>query len=195
MSGHNIDYEARKAARLARKIPGQFGERESEYLYKLARQKGNLVEIGALFGRSTSVMVQASKIFSAHLTTIDPFFKTPNTDQLSSPELWRSNLIGEGLEPPDLLHMKSHEAASVYDKDISLVFIDGGHNYETVKEDIEDWSPKVKVGGIMALHDMYMPHLNGITRAVNEWWLEMFETRAWKIEGMVGYTISFRRFA
>ena len=162
-------------------------------MYRLARRKGNLVEIGALFGRSTSVLVQAAKVFGAHLTTVDPFYKTPNTDLTSSPEMWRENLKKVGLEPPDLLYMESHKAASVYDKEISLAFIDGGHNYETVKQDIEDWTPKIIVTGVVVFHDMYMPHISGVTKAVNEWWLEVYESRAWRIEGMINYTIAFRR--
>ena len=179
--------------KVAMGIPGQFGEKEAEYLYHLAKRKGNIVEIGALFGRSTAILVQAAKAFGAHVTTVDPFYKTPNTDLISSPEVWRGNLIKVGLEPPDLLHMESHKAASIYNEEISLAFIDGGHNYETVKQDIEDWTPKIKVSGLVVFHDMYMPHIKGVTRAVNEWWLEMFETREWRIEGMVNYTIAFRK--
>jgi len=177
----------------AMQIPGQFNKEEAEFLLKLASRKGNLVEIGALFGRSTAVLVEATKAYGAHLTTIDPFYKTPNTNLRSSPEVWRANLINIGLEPPELLHMESHEASRVYDKEISLVFIDGGHNYETVKQDIEDWTPRVKETGIVVFHDMYLPHVIGVTKAVNEWWLEMFESRMWKIIGMVHYTIAFRK--
>ena len=177
----------------AMQIPGQFNEIETEFLYNLARRKGNIVEIGALFGRSTSVLVEAARIFGAHVTTVDPFYKTPNTDLISSPKVWRKNLKSVGLEPPELLHMESHEASKIYDKEISLVFIDGGHNYETVKQDIEDWVPKVKVTGSVVFHDMYMPHIKGVTQAVNEWWLNEFENRTWKLDGMVHYTIAFRK--
>lgn len=34
------------------------------------------------------------------------------------------------------------------------VFIDGNHSYEYVKKDLENYWPKVKVGGIVALHDV-----------------------------------------
>mgnify|MGYP003137834580 CR=1 FL=1 len=34
------------------------------------------------------------------------------------------------------------------------VFIDGNHSYEYVKKDLENYLPKVKEGGIIALHDV-----------------------------------------
>ena len=49
----------------------------------------------------------------------------------------------------------SSETASMMYEDDSLdfVFIDGNHQYEYVKADIEAWLPKIKVGGILAGHD------------------------------------------
>lgn len=196
MIGDKILNESKIAGMIAAKIDGQIREKEAAFLYRMARRKGNIVEIGCLFGRSTSAIAQGAEVFGAEVTSIDPFFKTPNTDKLSSPELWEKNLKKQGLKVPTLMAMKSHEAAALYDKEISFLFIDGGHNYETVKQDIEDWVPKVKITGVVALHDMFMPHLDGITRAVTEWWLSVFdaEAPAWKLEGMVGHTIAFRRY-
>jgi len=196
-NGHSIAYESRQAARLAMKIDGQIRETEAAYLYKLARRKGNLVEIGCLFGRSTSALVQGASVFGAEVTSVDPFYKTPNTDKLSSPEIWRSNLKSQGFEPPELLVMTSHEAATIYDKEISFLFVDGGHSYADVRQDIADWLPKIKVSGYIAFHDMFMPHIKGVTRAVTEWWLSVFDIKntTWKYEQMVDFMIAFRRVA
>lgn len=196
MINQSIVAESALAGVIATKIPGQIREEEAAFLYRLARRKGNIVEIGCLFGRSTSAIAQGAEVFGADVTSIDPFFKTPNTDKRSSPEVWEKNLKKQGLKIPELMAMKSHEASAHYDKEISFLFIDGGHSYETVKQDIEDWVPKVKVTGVVALHDMFMPHLDGITRAVIEWWLDVFDAKnpAWKLEGMVRHTIAFRRY-
>lgn len=177
------------------KIPGQIREDEAAFLYRQARRKGHMVEIGCLFGRSTSVLVRAASVFAAHLTTIDPFFKTPNTKTDASPELWRKNLQDQGLTPPDLLQMTSHEAAKLYKNEISFLFIDGGHNYETVRQDIEDWVPMVRETGVVAFHDMFAPHIDGVTKAVSEWWLSEYENKEmkWALEAMDNFTIAFRR--
>ncbi len=42
---------------------------------------------------------------------------------------------------------------SVPDDSFDAVFIDGNHSYEYVKKDLENYYPKVKDGGIIALHD------------------------------------------
>ena len=38
--------------------------------------------------------------------------------------------------------------------EFDAVFIDGNHSYEYVKKDLENYWPKVKPGGIVALHDV-----------------------------------------
>jgi hypothetical protein len=62
------------------------------------------------------------------------------------------------------------------DESLDFVFIDAGHDYEQVKEDIREWSKKVKIGGLVSGHD-YIGKLHGITygviQAVNEWVEEM----------------------
>lgn len=197
MTEFSLTYESFAAAKKSMKISGQIREEEAAFLYRMARRKGQIVEIGCLFGRSTSALAQAATAFGAEVISIDPFIPTANTNQHSSPEVWKKNLERLGLQPPRLLAMTSHDAVELVDDEIAFLFIDGGHSYETVQQDIEDWVPKVKMGGVVAFHDMFMPHLDGIARAVTEWWLEAFDAKApaWKLEGMVGHTIAFRRFA
>lgn len=48
-----------------------------------------------------------------------------------------------------------------------LVFIDADHSYESVKQDIGLWIPKVRSGGILCGHDYGHPW-KGVIRAVNE---------------------------
>lgn len=44
-------------------------------------------------------------------------------------------------------------ASQFADNSIDFVYLDGDHKYEPVKEEIEAWYPKVKIGGILAGHD------------------------------------------
>lgn len=44
-------------------------------------------------------------------------------------------------------------AATVPDRSLDFTYIDANHSYESVLDDLRAWSPKVKVGGIIAGHD------------------------------------------
>lgn len=53
-----------------------------------------------------------------------------------------------------MLRMKGHQAVDLFDDySLDFVYIDANHTYESVKEDINLWYPKVKINGIVAGHD------------------------------------------
>lgn len=68
------------------------------------------------------------------------------------------------------IRLTSVDAAKLYhDKSLDFVFIDADHSYEAVKEDINVWLPKLKLGGILAGHDFNPATLHGgVERAVTE---------------------------
>jgi predicted O-methyltransferase YrrM len=47
----------------------------------------------------------------------------------------------------------SYEAVEGWRDEIDFLFIDGDHSYEGVSRDWRDWTPHVKVGGHVVLHD------------------------------------------
>lgn len=53
------------------------------------------------------------------------------------------------------------------DRTVGLVYIDGLHDYESVRRDIELWMPKVHSGGILSGHDYCNDH-PGVMKAVQE---------------------------
>ena len=53
------------------------------------------------------------------------------------------------------------------DKSIDFIYIDGEHDYESVKKDIELYLPKLKDSGIIGGHD-FSTQWPGVRRAVNE---------------------------
>lgn len=57
------------------------------------------------------------------------------------------------LRMASVLASKSFEPAFV-----DMVFIDGEHDYQSVKADIEAWAPKVKPRGILCGHDYTQAH-------------------------------------
>jgi hypothetical protein len=54
------------------------------------------------------------------------------------------------------------------DNGLAAVFIDADHSYESVRDDIAAWLPKVRPGGVLAGHDFNDPAWPGVTQAVRE---------------------------
>ena len=55
------------------------------------------------------------------------------------------------------------------DESLDMIFIDANHSFDRVKEDIENWSKKVRKGGIVSGHDYNHPNFPGVTVVVNDW--------------------------
>lgn len=67
------------------------------------------------------------------------------------------------------IRLESKQAVKcIEDNELDLVYIDASHSYENVKQDIELWFPKIKVGGIICGHDYDSINSPGVVRAVNE---------------------------
>jgi predicted O-methyltransferase YrrM len=58
-------------------------------------------------------------------------------------------------------------AEKIKDRRLDFVFIDANHSYKSVKQDIEAWLPKVRIGGLLTGHD-FTPQFEGLQRAVEE---------------------------
>lgn len=94
--------------------------------------------------------------------------------------------------------MYSHTAVRyIQNESLDFAFIDGNHAYDYVKTDIENWLPKIKVGGILAGHDYNVKGYKnrfGVNRAVKEafgnkfdfknhvWWHERYIIYPTKLE-------------
>jgi predicted O-methyltransferase YrrM len=52
------------------------------------------------------------------------------------------------------------------DESLDFVYIDSNHLYSWVKQDIEEWTKKVRIGGIVAGHDYYVTPYNKITGVI-----------------------------
>jgi hypothetical protein len=67
-----------------------------------------------------------------------------------------------------LIRKSSSNASKEFENEsIDIVFIDANHSYESVKNDIDLWLPKVKTGGVLSGHD-YSISFFGVIQAVNE---------------------------
>jgi hypothetical protein len=82
----------------------------------------------------------------------------------------RAKDVEDLFAPRAIIHrLPSVEAAKEFpDGSLDLVFIDGAHDYDNVRNDILAWRPKVRPGGILSGHDYRMGGVYfGLIKAVD----------------------------
>jgi len=73
--------------------------------------------------------------------------------------------VGEYINP---IRLTSEKASKTFpDNYFDFVFIDGSHDYQSVKDDISYWHPKVKIGGILGGDD-YVECWSDVIKAVDD---------------------------
>ena len=156
---------------------GYLTQSDAEYLFNLGEKVpkcGTILEIGAGDGWSMSALGVGSKGKGVKLISIDPFELYQDEyssglgpGKVGSREMYEANLRRFGLESK-LLLKNSFEAINEFsDCSVDLLFIDGNHQCECVKNDIANYYPKVKLGGIICGHD-YQTFHPGVIRAVDQ---------------------------
>lgn len=81
-------------------------------------------------------------------------------------EIFNSN-IEPVKDKINIVRSLSWDGAQYYeDESLDFVFIDAGHDYDSVMKDLTSWFPKVKNGGVIAGHDYHYDC--GVYPAVNE---------------------------
>lgn len=174
------------AQRLARfsAIPGMLPRERGLVLYSLAYGcsiPGDVVEIGSWQGRSTCYLAQACRDSDNGIVrAIDHFKGNVGVEQqyvvgqsdLSDLESkFRRHVAGAGLKDyVRLYNMTSRDAAAAYRTDfarVRMLFIDGDHSYEGVRNDIELFAPLLQPGGIIVFDD-YHSDGPGVVQAVRD---------------------------
>jgi len=102
------------------------------------------VNIGSKFGTSTMAMLEARDdifIFSVDVNVCDD-----ETINLTEEGLYQQHRLVRVLG-------RSQDAGLNFPISVDFVFVDGAHDYRSVRNDITVWWEKLKAGGIMALDD------------------------------------------
>lgn len=138
-----------------------------------AKENSHFVEIGVWKGGSTSFM--GVEIYNSkkniRFDAIDNFsgvygYATKNDELYECAKSNLKPLIEIGVV--NLIYSSSIKASLGYKENtIDFCFIDGNHDYDSVKSDILNWLPKIKKGGIIAGHD-FIKNFGGVVQAVEE---------------------------
>lgn len=144
---------------------------ESGFLFRCAKEgygQGVIVEIGSFKGKTTIALALGSKFKKREkVYSIDP------QENIEIRQVFMNNIRQADIDDHVVTSFKrSQDIAVDFNSPVRLLFIDGCHEYESVKQDILLWKDYLIDGGIIAMHD-YLPdnspaYLAGVNKAVNE---------------------------
>ncbi len=168
------------------KVDGWLGRKEGQYLYSLAKlgsKLGGVVEIGSWKGKSTIWLAKGCEATpGAKLYAIDPH-------RGGSEEEFRRNIRMAGVESVLVpIVQASMDAVQGWEQPIGLLWIDGDHRYESVRDDFFVWERHVVEGGIIALHDTYS--WEGVRKLVDE---EILRSDRFEVLGQWDGILSVRK--
>ena len=143
-------------------VDGWLGPEEGRLLYDLAASAdpmGVIVEIGSWHGRST-IWLAAGALAGRHaqVVAIDPHAGTElRADSATTEHILRKNLSDAGVDDAvDVVVATSSDVAATWSQPVSLLWIDGDHSYESVKQDFDLWEPFLLPDAAVALHDTFV---------------------------------------
>lgn len=166
---------------LAGRVKGFLDPEEGMRLYALAEEasrSGPCLEIGSYCGKSAIYLGAACKTNGMTLFSIDhhrgseeqqpgelyfdPELFDPFQYHVDTLKHFRQTLKYADLEDTVVpLVAASEIAARHWATPLSLVFIDGGHAYETVLNDYMRWHKHISPDGYLLFHDIYVDPADG----------------------------------
>jgi predicted O-methyltransferase YrrM len=164
-----------------------FNKEEARALFNLAYEIpacSNILEVGVEYGRSTAVLGTVAAERGHQFCAVDPIIQDHVREHHIN--LWRLPIILDA--------MTSQEAAVLHNLSTpfyNLIHIDGSHEYEDVLFDCHAWAPRVVPGGFICFDDYGHPGLEGVKKAVDEYFSVNPD---WRFVDMYGHKlIVFKR--
>lgn len=115
---------------------------------------GTVVEIGSHQGRST-VVLAAGLPTGGRLVAVDPFDAAWRYGGPATRQRLEGHLDAAGVaDRVEVVVATSRAARSAYDGRVDLLYVDGKHDYWTVRDDLR-WADRVPDGGAVLVHDAF----------------------------------------
>lgn len=156
-------------------VKGFLSDKEAKKLQELflkVHHLGSVLEIGTYCGKSSLNFSDVAKDVNGLVFTID--HHTGSEEHQLGEEYHDSELFDERLKKfntlPEFLNNlkskkmtkfiipiidKSQNASKLFSEKISLLFIDGGHSFETALSDYNAWKDKICSEGLLVIHDVF----------------------------------------
>jgi len=121
-------------------------------------EEATIINIGAGFGTSAMAMLEQSP--KSHVFSID---RDPNNHELD-------NLVQSSVDWRRVIRIlgRSQDVGAVWPSMVDMVFVDGDHSTEAVRQDIKAWLPYIVRNGFMLFHDYKHPNVPELTIVVDE---------------------------
>lgn len=161
-------------------VDGWLSDEEAELLLRAAIQAlagtgaAPVVEVGSMWGRSTVVLATAVAALApdTRVHAIDPHegeitvLEGGTTRLAPTLDAFKRNLASAGVEDAVVITV-ARATATPWTGPISLLFVDGLHDEQSVRADTAHFLPWLAPGGLVALHD-YGFHFPGVKAVVDE---------------------------
>jgi len=158
----------------------------SDFLKKENKKDLIGVEIGTASGDNAKCLLKTLSIKKLYL--IDPWIEYSEDGKLKNynkNEQKCRKRLSQWIDKIVYVKKYSEDAVGYLPDNVDFIYIDGNHQYEFVKKDIELYYPKVKAGGVLGGDD-FCGNFIGVVRAVlefvdknnlklqsriNDWWI------------------------
>ncbi len=192
--------------KVAEAVKGFLPQNEAIALYDAAvsvEVDGPLLEVGSYCGKSSVYLGYAAQSIGRVLYALDhhrgseenqegwehydPQLIDKRKGVMDTLPYFRDAIFTAGLEDV-VIALVGHSGviARNWTTPLSFLFIDGGHGEEPAKADFSGWVPKVKQGGLLAIHDVFPNPKDGGRPPYEQIYLPAIESGNWdevQVEG------------
>ncbi|MEC7116399.1 MAG: class I SAM-dependent methyltransferase [Actinomycetota bacterium] len=185
--------------KVAEAVNGFLPKNEAAALYDAAiavEVDGPLLEVGSYCGKSSVYLGYAAQSIGRVLYALDHHRGSEENQAgwehhdselidkqkgvMDTLPYFRDAIFAAGLEHV-VIALVGHSGviARNWTTPLSFLFIDGGHGEEPAKADFNGWVPKVKEGGILAIHDVFPNPKDGGRPPYEQIYLPAIESGNW----------------
>ncbi|MFA7192126.1 MAG: FkbM family methyltransferase [Candidatus Paceibacterota bacterium] len=141
------------------------------------------IEIGVAYGGHAEYILKNTQL--KKLYGVDPYKHIWGYNDPMNFYFWKFNKIYESMlsrlsifkDRFVIIRKKSKDALGDINEIVDFIYIDADHSYNGVKNDIERWFNKVRIGGFISGHDYGHPNFPGVKIAIDDF----FKKYKWNV--------------